>query len=91
VSGKNDRLCLMIRKRGVGGPGENASFFRFCLAPDPIGVQADLPYSEGEYDAYAPLVLSAFQRGATDKEIAALLASIARTEIGFSSRGREPG
>jgi hypothetical protein len=46
------------------------------LALDPIGVQADLPYSEGEYDAYAPLVLPAFQRGATDKEIAALLASI---------------
>ncbi len=52
---------------------------------DPIGVQDDLPYSEGEYDSYAPRVLAALQRGASPGEIAALLANVERVEIGMSA------
>jgi hypothetical protein len=52
---------------------------------DPLGVQDALPYSEGEYDEYAPRVASALQEGASAREIEALLSSIEEAEIGVGS------
>jgi hypothetical protein len=52
---------------------------------DPIGVQDELPYSEGEYDDYAPRVLAALQQGASPREIGALLANIEKVDIGMSA------
>lgn len=55
---------------------------------DPIGIQGELPYSAGEYDGYAPRVVATLQRGASAREIAAVLSSIERDEIGARSDSR---
>jgi hypothetical protein len=56
---------------------------------DPIGVQDELPYSNGEYDDYASQVLSVLQHGAPAAAIASLLARIEEDEM-ESRRERDP-
>jgi hypothetical protein len=40
---------------------------------DPLSVSSEFPYTWGEYDGYAPQIVSALRRGATRDEIAAVL------------------
>jgi hypothetical protein len=43
---------------------------------DPIDVAQDLPYSEGEYDEYAPSVAAVLQRGGNAEQVAQHLSEV---------------
>jgi hypothetical protein len=53
---------------------------------DPIGVNDAFPYTEGEYDRYAPRIFAALNKRSSARDIGALLASIENVEMGLSHR-----
>ena len=50
---------------------------------DPIGVHDSFPHAVDEYDGYAPQIVQAIKRGATEDEIAAMLETIERDHMGL--------
>lgn len=52
---------------------------------DPIGVAEHFPITEGEYDAYAPALLSLLRKGADAQAIAEHLLNIEREQMGLDS------
>jgi hypothetical protein len=50
---------------------------------DPLNVSTEFPYTWGEYDGYAPQIVSALRRGATGDDIAAALRELETGPMGL--------
>jgi hypothetical protein len=56
---------------------------------DPLNVSTEFPYTWGEYDGYAPQIVSALRRGATRDEIAAALREFETKPMGLGEPAAE--